>query len=67
MTLKPNQTCLYSDKCKYHNLSNICQGMNPSRKTVFQCEFIDDNGNSVSEGYVRSLYDITGKMELIKE
>lgn len=69
MTLKQNKTCPHSSKCKYSSSTSgdICQGTNPSRKTVFQCEFVDDNGNVVSEGYVRSSHDVTGKMKIILE
>lgn len=68
MTLKPNQICPHSMNCKYHNKSgSFCQGANPSRSNIFECNYVDIDGNNIKEGKARSAYDITGNMELIQE
>jgi len=70
MILKSNQVCPYKDNCKYHNKlhsESFCHGANPLRNNNFNCGFVDDDGKYVGEGTVRSVYDITGKMEFINE
>lgn len=66
MTLKQNEICKFSTNCKY-NINNACQGCNKSRNTSFECKFIDGEGKQIEEGYARSVYDLTGKMEFIQE
>jgi len=68
MTLKPNQICPYSSRCKYHGkVGSFCHGTNPSRKNSFDCAYVDDHGNFIEEGQNRSVHDITGKMEFIQD
>lgn len=68
MTLKPNEVCKHSNSCKYHNNYNsFCQGTNPNRNNIFECNYnINENGN-ISEGQNRNVNDLTGKMQFIQE
>lgn len=66
MILKPNEVCKFYKNCKY-NINNACQGCINLRNTRFECGFIDSEGKTIEEGYVRSIYDLTGKMEFIQD
>lgn len=68
MILKPGQICPYSDSCKYNKrVDSFCQGGNPDRNNSFECNFVNDKGEDIKEGYIRVIHDVTGKMELIQE
>jgi len=68
MTLKEHEICPFVSSCKYNkdSLGN-CYGGNPSRNTVFNCEFVI-NGQIVNDSNLfRNPYDKTGKMKVIME
>jgi len=72
LILQPKEVCPYSLRCSYitHGSYVIdtypCQGMNPKRGVVFQCEFVKENG-IIEGGYQRNPNDLTGKMKVIME
>ena len=61
--LKERETCPYSSDCPY---ANSCQGTNSNRINEFTCSFVSNNG-IIESGKSRSMYDQTGKMEIITE
>jgi len=68
MILESNQICPYSTNCKYHGtIAGFCQGTNPSRNNTFECNYVNNKGKIIDEGRLRSIHDITGKMEFISE
>lgn len=68
MELKSYQVCPYSGNCPYNNtsLNYFCKGASSDRTTVFNCNFVDENG-VFSEGKFRSNHDETGNMKIILE
>lgn len=68
MRLEPNQICPHSTNCKYNKTSgSFCMGTNPSRKTVFNCDFINNDGTFIKEGKTRVAQDVTGRMEFLND
>jgi hypothetical protein len=68
MILKYNQVCPYFDNCIYHGKhGGFCQGTNPRRDSIFECDYVNEKGEFIKEGHIRSIHDITGKMEFIQE
>ncbi|MBT3282476.1 MAG: hypothetical protein HN374_05875 [Cryomorphaceae bacterium] len=63
LILQERETCPHFSSCQY---SNDCQGTNPNRVSTFTCSYVSNNG-IIESGKSRSLYDQTGKMEILTE
>lgn len=65
LVLKENEVCPHANQCP-HNEMNNCYGARAGRNNIFTCEFIDNNGNILTNR-VRLSEDKTGKMKVIME
>jgi len=65
MILKENEICQFCDKCPY-NINNSCCGTK-QRNTIFNCNYIKEDGTFNNEGKVRNKFDKTGSMKILTE
>ncbi len=66
LVLQENQQCPHSMKCQYNQFES-CMGAHPNRSTVFECSYVNDNGNISENGQIRNSLDQTGQMKIIME
>ena len=50
LVLKPKQLCPYSEICPYVRVfdDSYCEGTNTTRRTVFKCDFVTDDGDIIN-------------------